>query len=270
MRDDFAQDVKRTLAARVAYLCSNPDCRAQTSGPQDDPLKAVNLGVAAHITAASKGGPRYSPVFSPEMRRNSDNGIWLCQNCAKLVDSDVLRFNETLLQAWKLIAEDRARDFVGKTARECIQKRSLPVLELHLECQGFSRDTYSPRTPIRSFVLGITNIGCGIAKFPSIRYRRASGLVVDHFGIDGCFGFGLPRTPSEKEWENFRASADQVIHPGETLKITKLLQRGQSKTIDSSQWMFNAATFRCEISAEEIPTITAERDVPEQCVTCSY
>jgi len=32
---------------RVANRCSNPECRAVTGGPQTDPGKAVNLGVAA-------------------------------------------------------------------------------------------------------------------------------------------------------------------------------------------------------------------------------
>lgn len=45
MRDDFAEDVKRTLAARVGNVCSNPDCRALTSGPQDDSAKALNVRI---------------------------------------------------------------------------------------------------------------------------------------------------------------------------------------------------------------------------------
>jgi hypothetical protein len=115
MRHDFTEDVKRILAARAGHICSNPDCRAPTAGPQDEPAKAVNVGVAAHITSAAVGGPRYNPALSPEERRHFDNGIWLCQNCAKLVDNDVNRYSEALLRAWKTIAEDRARTCVGKT-----------------------------------------------------------------------------------------------------------------------------------------------------------
>src|SRR6266568_3374531 len=85
MGDDFSEAVKSLLASRVGNLCSIPGCRALTIGPQDDPTKAVNVGVAAHITAASPGGPRYDPGLSPEERRAPSNGIWLCQNCAKLV-----------------------------------------------------------------------------------------------------------------------------------------------------------------------------------------
>src|SRR6516225_4310515 len=97
MGDDFAEPVKRALASRVGNLCSNPDCRALTSGPQEDPSKAVNVGVAAHITAASPGGPRYDPGLVPEERSSPENGIWLCQTCAKLIDNDPFRFTTELL-----------------------------------------------------------------------------------------------------------------------------------------------------------------------------
>jgi hypothetical protein len=65
MRDECPKDVQRVLAQRVANRCSNPDRRAITSGPQEDESKAVNLGVAAHITAASPGGPRPIPLLVP-------------------------------------------------------------------------------------------------------------------------------------------------------------------------------------------------------------
>ena len=101
MADDFSEPVKRVLATRVGNLCSNPECRALTSGPQENPAKALNIGVAAHMTAASTGGPRYDPQLLPEERSNPSNGVWLCQNCAKLVDNDPTRFTVDLLQKWK-------------------------------------------------------------------------------------------------------------------------------------------------------------------------
>jgi hypothetical protein len=115
MRDDFSEEVKRTLANRVSNDCSNPECHTPTSGPQLDSTKALNIGVAAHITSASPGGPRFNPLLTGEQRSHADNGVWLCQNCAKLIDNDVSRFSETLLRAWKTIAEDRARNAMGKT-----------------------------------------------------------------------------------------------------------------------------------------------------------
>lgn len=87
-RDDFSQHVKEILAKRAGQICSNPNCQVSTSGPHTQLDKAVNLGVAAHICAAAFGGKRYSPKMAPEKRSGIENGIWLCQNCAKLIDSD--------------------------------------------------------------------------------------------------------------------------------------------------------------------------------------
>jgi len=58
MCDDFPMSIKDVLAKRVGLRCSNPDCRQLTSGPQEDPANATNIGVASHITAASPDGPR--------------------------------------------------------------------------------------------------------------------------------------------------------------------------------------------------------------------
>src|SRR5712692_10152059 len=126
MSDDFSDTVKKALAARVGHLCSNPECRALTSGPQDDPAKAVNIGVAAHITAASPGGPRYDPDLLPEERSARSNGIWLCQNCAKLIDNDVVRFSVEVLKKWKADAEAEAKARVGKT----VAPTTGPILDL--------------------------------------------------------------------------------------------------------------------------------------------
>jgi hypothetical protein len=109
MRDDFPAQIKEVLAKRVGYRCSNPTCRQLTSGPHDDPTRAVNVGVAAHITAAAPGGPRHDPDLTPEQRQSSDNGKWLCQTHAKLVDSDDSRHTVASINGWKSISEAMAR-----------------------------------------------------------------------------------------------------------------------------------------------------------------
>jgi HEAT repeat protein len=116
MRDDFNEDVKRTVAERAQYRCSRPSCRAFTSGPQVDSTKSLNVGVAAHITAASPSGPRYDATLSSEERRHIDNAIWLCQTCGKLVDNDEGRFTENDLRQWKLTAEAEAFAVIGRTS----------------------------------------------------------------------------------------------------------------------------------------------------------
>lgn len=108
LRDDFPTSVRETLAKRVGYLCSNPNCGQMTSGPQEDPTRTINLGVAAHITAASPGGPRYDVSLPRDQRLSVDNGIWLCQTCAKLIDNDTERYSIAVLRGWKRSAEQRA------------------------------------------------------------------------------------------------------------------------------------------------------------------
>lgn len=115
MRDDFSEGIKAAIAKRVGHLCSNPDCKAPTSGPSTNPSKAINVGVAAHITGASQGGPRYDSTITIDERKHANNGIWLCQTCAKMIDSDEERFTVGLLRNWKMLAEQDSLIKVGKT-----------------------------------------------------------------------------------------------------------------------------------------------------------
>lgn len=114
MRDDFTQETIRTIASRVGYRCSHPECEAQTVGPCTDLTKHFNVGVAAHIVAASPGGPRYDKSLTSEQRKHPENGIWLCQNHAKEIDNDVIRYPADLLRAWKRDAEARAMSRLAK------------------------------------------------------------------------------------------------------------------------------------------------------------
>lgn len=115
VRDDFRERTRQTLCRRAGNRCSL--CRTVTSGPHTDPEKAVNLGVAAHITAAAAGGPRYDPLLSPEQRSHIDNGIWLCCNCAKLIDSDVTLYSVDFLRRTKGEAERESARQVGRSGR---------------------------------------------------------------------------------------------------------------------------------------------------------
>lgn len=116
-RDDFSWRLKETLAKRVAMLCSNPECRRLTSGPRSDATKTINIGVAAHIAAASPGGPRYVGSLSASERASLSNAIWLCQTCAKLVDSDETRFSSRVLRRWKKAAERATRQSIESGQR---------------------------------------------------------------------------------------------------------------------------------------------------------
>lgn len=127
-RDEFRKSVVARLASRAGHCCSNPDCRRPTSGPEATADGAVNIGVAAHISAAASGGPRFDPQLTPDQRSAATNGIWLCQSCAKLIDSDETRFMPTLLLGWKASAESRAQSYLQTPERP--QGADEPILVL--------------------------------------------------------------------------------------------------------------------------------------------
>lgn len=120
MRDDFSAAVKRMLASRVQFVCSNPTCSAPTIGPNSTSGSA-NIGVAAHISAASPNGPRYNPCLTPQERKSIDNGIWLCQSCARLIDVDPAGYGEEILRQWKLDSEKYAKRRLGRQPSSCFQ-----------------------------------------------------------------------------------------------------------------------------------------------------
>jgi hypothetical protein len=116
-RDDFTQATKNRLAKQARYHCSNPSCRKLTSAPTSDGLKEMNIGVAAHICAAAPGvgARRYRADMTPEQRKSHENGIWLCQDCAKAIDSDDSIFTEAFLHTWKQKhSEDMWRSVIHK------------------------------------------------------------------------------------------------------------------------------------------------------------
>ncbi len=122
-RDDFNKETKRILQERVGNRCSNPECRCLTSGPNYEPEKATRIGVAAHITAAAEGGPRYDHTLTSKERRSISNGIWLCQNCAKLIDNDEKIYSIELILEWKQVSEENCRrELEGKPLIEYPQK----------------------------------------------------------------------------------------------------------------------------------------------------
>src|SRR5262249_56953000 len=90
-RDDFSESTKRALAARVNHRCSNPKCGAPTSGPQVEPGKALNVGVAAHMAGAAPGGPRYHATMTAEQPGDIANGGWRFPTCAKRVRNAEVR-----------------------------------------------------------------------------------------------------------------------------------------------------------------------------------
>jgi hypothetical protein len=141
MRDEFPNEIKNILAKRVGMRCSNPNCRKQTSGPCNNPDKAMNIGVDAHITGASEGGHRYDKTMTASQRKSIDNGIRLCQNCAKLIDNDENSYTVDKLHSWKNLSEEAARIEVEEIRTEIKElDNDLNLLRFFSQC--FDRDAF--------------------------------------------------------------------------------------------------------------------------------
>ena len=125
-RDEFSSKVKKKLEERVCSKCSNPDCGKQTSGPHSEKDKRLNIGVAAHISAASPGGPRYDSSMTAEERSSFDNGIWLCQDCSVMIDNDDPRYSIDVLKNWKKRAEETADCELGQRPHDPFHHKNFP------------------------------------------------------------------------------------------------------------------------------------------------
>ncbi|AKZ26586.1 hypothetical protein ACH51_09715 [Ralstonia solanacearum] len=107
-RDDFKKDTVLQIAKRAGWLCSYPTCRTPTVGATSDGEGEINIGTAAHICAAAPGGPRYDAAMTPEERSSAKNGIWMCRDHGKAIDSTDPQFTVALLREWKRQAENES------------------------------------------------------------------------------------------------------------------------------------------------------------------
>lgn len=113
---DFTQTVIDNCCKRAAYRCSNPDCRVNTIAPSDeDKNKFIYIGNVAHISAASKGGPRYNNSLTKSERRDINNSIYLCVSCATMIDKNMgLDYPIEMLNEWKQSHEKWISNYLNK------------------------------------------------------------------------------------------------------------------------------------------------------------
>ena len=124
-------------------MCSNPACRKHTIGPNSNPNKVTSIGEAAHITAAAVGGPRYDANIDELQRQSILNGIWLCSNCADLVDKDISVYTVEVLRDWRETAEVEMTFKINGV----VEHKFKPNLDIDLIWQmgGRSPNGYSPK-----------------------------------------------------------------------------------------------------------------------------
>ncbi len=128
-RDNFTNKTTTILAKRAGFQCSNPGCKQPTVGPgQSDNSEVIHIGVAAHITAASEGGPRFDSSLTSGERKAIENAIHLCQNCAKLIDAnDGKDYPIEMLNEWKKSHEANVRERIRNPAAS--RKQGITLLQ---------------------------------------------------------------------------------------------------------------------------------------------
>jgi hypothetical protein len=213
MRDDFSKHILDILAKRVGIRCSNPGCRKLTTGPRSESTKIINIGVGAHITAASLGGPRFDPNLSSDERKSPNNGIWLCQNCAKLVDNDSKRYSVNILQSWKQFAENAALSEIegGVVSQKQTQENQIDLEISYLKARMKSeRHDYVLEIKVQNLGNEIIHSYHIDLQFPARVIEKSKAttfLVEDRTNRVSCF------------FRSIRHGQDDVIYPGDTKKV---------------------------------------------------
>ena len=109
-RAEFSEKTRILAAQRAGYRCSYLNCGKLTIGPDKDPRKAVNTGVASHIYSAalSGKGPRGTGDLSKDELESPENCIWLCAHHASLIDKcQGEKYPAELLHSYKTLHETR-------------------------------------------------------------------------------------------------------------------------------------------------------------------
>lgn len=169
--DDFSASTIRKLKGQAGNVCSNPRCRLPTEGAAFSGNGVVVVGVAAHITAASPGGPRYDATLTPEERRHESNGLWCCANHAKQIDSDDKTFTVETLRQWKQGAiEASARAILT------LQRRATPSVADELLDDENRERVGQLRLPTQDDVTSVTVRLRAAARNDVASFKRALGI----------------------------------------------------------------------------------------------
>lgn len=83
-RISFSEDTKEIIRRRAGFRCCM--CDKTLVGPGATSSDYVELGQCAHIYAAKPDGPRGQAHLTENQLKSPENGLYLCNNCHKLVD----------------------------------------------------------------------------------------------------------------------------------------------------------------------------------------
>lgn len=248
-RDDFPAAIRTALAARAAFRCSI--CDLPTVGPSDEsPTATSSIGTAAHIRAASPGGRRYDETMTIEARAGIGNGIWLCANHGRLVDTDDVTYTAEALHRFKVEHEVRCKQALGLNVRAGRPGGHLVALGPEIVCIGDVERVEGVRwrIGIDHFVVGdfstlirysgrlttapaydryvlVNSLGEGREIVGGVAVHRDGGRVVVECTVAPSF----PRTPAAGLPKDFALSAkhDLTVENGNIATVSGLAALSQ-------------------------------------------
>lgn len=178
---DFSQATRGAVALRAGHRCSFPGCGQPTVGPSDEsPTAITNIGVAAHICAASAGGKRYVESMSSEERSHIRNAIWLCSNHASLIDRDCVTYTIECLREMKRSHEAACAESVRRASRDSGLTDDLIAFGRDIICTGelLGVDASAWALQVKHFVAGDFNgLIAFIGRFPDLPHGERYVLV---------------------------------------------------------------------------------------------
>jgi hypothetical protein len=142
---------------------------------------------------------------------------------------------------------------------EVFGSRRRPQLEIYWNLRvGATQGTATHRIFHTFFIVGLQNIGRGIARFPGL---VLSGERNQLYGLDGNGNFGLPKRPrSDQNKLIFGGGADDVVYPDSILEITALMP---TLLVAEDSLNFDTRILRYELYAENMLPVRSELTIDQ-------
>ncbi len=137
-------------------------------------------------------------------------------------------------------------------------RRKRPKLKLHTSFSELKLTKVHQEEYVDfQLIIGLENIGKGLAKYPYLSMRVLEPYVVSEYGLDGNGHEGLRRLPKGKFFDPKRwgAGAETVIHAGGILEVTKVLPPLTSPRIHIGKDL----VIEYEICAEDAETVSGTK-----------
>lgn len=136
---------------------------------------------------------------------------------------------------------------------ECFGRRRSPVLKLWIKpIRRPVLQQYGVRIQVIEVLVGIENVGRGIAKFPALKLIDTP---VSSFGLDRNGRVGLPERGTLGGQHLFGGGADYVIYPDSVLEVTTIrFEKGE-------EFQWESLSIKYEIVAEDCPLTSGTIEV---------